>query len=207
MECDKPLPLTEFDRVTVSESTQMIKAVIPFLDTSTKKTICVFIRFQELMQTIEFFKKPFHTESTSSFYRSNFTMKDILYETMPYISKADEDTFNMMQNFMEMFNVFNMYKDMDQSQDFQSIINIVKNMNDSNGTNTSDAPEHKGTDTGNDTNNNTMQNDRTAKDSTGSNANHTANPYQNLLSEEQKKLYEKFLSDIDQINFDDHKQE
>lgn len=246
MECDKPLPLTEFDRVTVSESTQMIKAVIPFLDASTKQTISVFIRFQELMQTIEFFKKPFHTESTSSFNRSNYTMQDILYVVMPYLSKSNEDTFNMFQNFMEMFNVINMYKDMDQSEDFQSIINMVKNMNDSNNSDTSD---NTGTETDNNSSNNDdkmssdknsnmnsninnmlnsfMNRNKNSNSSNNSDSNNnsnsnnnksndtdrnknkntdTVNPYSNLMSEDQKKLYDKYLNEIDNINFDNYKE-
>ena len=249
MDGDKPLPLTEFDRVTVSESTQMIKAVVPFLDTSTKKTISIFIRFQELMQTIDFFKKPLHAESTTSFNRSNFTLKDILYETMPYFSKSNEDTFNTFQSFMEMFNVFNMYKDMDQSQDFQSIINMVKNMNDPN---ISDAFNNMGMNAGSESsksdekaknngsenqsanendnssensNNNTNRkknwntsdnsskhsNENTDKNmknnvsSSPNNNNEAASSLNNMMSAEQKKLYDKYLSEIENINFDNYK--
>ena len=296
MDCDKPLPLTEFDRLTVSESTQMIKAVVPFLDTSTKKTISIFIRFQELMQTIEYFKKPIHAESTTSFNRSNFTMKDILYETMPYFSKSTENTLNTFQNFMDMFNVINMYKDMDQSQDFQSIINMVKNMNDPNITeafnnmgmdssgefsksdnnmnDNSSKNEHdnkhdnenkhdssnkhdngnkhdsgnkhdnenrhnsgnkhdnenrhesSNLDKCNDKSNTDKYNDKSNADKSNEKSNldknngktninninsdlnnsaEVASPFSNMMSAEQKKLYDKYLSEIENINFDNYK--
>ena len=283
MDGDKPLPLTEFDRVTVSESTQMIKAVVPFLDTSTKKTISIFIRFQELMQTIDFFKKPLHAESTTSFNRSNYTMKDILYETMPYFPKSTEDTLNTFQSFMEMFNVINMYKDMDQSQDFQSIINMVKNMNDPNisdafnnmgmpagsefskddnktkdnsnenvesikndeSSKNGDSSKHtnnnstmkdnlnnitNNTNHSNDNNNKNSYNNSTMKDnfnnkgnynkksndnnnrnvrndvnSNLNNNNEAASSLNNMMSAEQKKLYDKYLSEIETINFDNYK--
>jgi len=229
MDCEKPLPLTEFDRLTVSESTQMIKAVVPFLDTSTKKTISIFIRFQELMQTIEFFKKPLHAESTATFNRSNYTMKDILFETMPYFTKSTESTLNTFQNFMEMFNVINMYKDMDQSQDFQSIINMVQNMNDPN---VSDAFNNMGMNAGNDfsksdngvnenssTTENSHENSKdnsniNSKDNSNINNNVTSNldnnneatsSLSNMMSAEQKKLYDKYLNEIENINFDNYK--
>ena len=255
MDCDKPLPLTEFDRLTVSESTQMIKAVVPFLDTSTKKTISIFIRFQELMQTIEFFKKPLHAESTTTFNRSNYTMKDILLETMPYFPKSNEDTLNTFQSYMEMFNVINMYKDMDQSQDFQSIINMVKNMNDPN---ISDAFNNMGMDAGNEfSQNDNKTKDNTKKDSSSkspndniknysssknpndnmnsnikgnininnnsnknsndnikSNTNNITNDFtnssnatsslNNMMTAEQKKLYDKYINEIENINFDNY---
>ena len=231
MDGDKPLPLTEFDRLTVSESTQMIKAVVPFLDASTKKTISIYIRFQELMQTIEYFKKPLHAESTTSFDRSNFTMKDFLYETMPYLPKSTGDTLSSLQGFMEMFSMINMYKDMDQSQDFESIINMVKNMNDPN---ISEAFSNMGMGAGSDfskSDNNTKDNNSKTDNSSedpndnfsgndNGNGNDTDNdngngntynsdeaavPYSNMMSAEQKTLYDKYLSEIENINFDNYK--
>lgn len=211
MECDKPLPLTEFDKVTISETTQMAKAIIPFLDTSTKKMVSMMIRFQEMMQTMDFFNKTIHTESMETFTRKDFTINDILSEAMPYCSKETAEQFKAMQNMMEMFNVFNMYKDMEQSPEFQNIINMVNSMKDSENPD----PLNK-TDIDPDKNNaaffnnffhNTMNKDNTQsnnKESSKNNesSNSVAKSLNNMMNDDQKKLYEKFLKEMEHINFD-----
>ena len=47
----KELPITEFDLRTVDESTQMFKAMIPFLDYQLQKPLSLIIRMNEFSQT------------------------------------------------------------------------------------------------------------------------------------------------------------
>jgi hypothetical protein len=50
----KELPITEFDLRTVDESTQMFKAMIPFLDYQLQKPLSLIIRMNEFSQTLRF---------------------------------------------------------------------------------------------------------------------------------------------------------
>ena len=50
----KELPITEFDLRTVDESTQMFKAMIPFLDYQLQKPLSLIIRMNEFSQTLHF---------------------------------------------------------------------------------------------------------------------------------------------------------
>ena len=43
----KELPITEFDLRTVDESTQMFKAMIPFLDYQLQKPLSLIIRMND----------------------------------------------------------------------------------------------------------------------------------------------------------------
>lgn len=122
------LPLTEFDQETLSESTQMTKALIPFLNFQMQKTLSIIIRFQELMQTIDYFKKPIHQTSGSVFHKSDASMDEILKAVGHYCGKSYAKNFDMILNIMKMTNVVNMYKDMEQNPDFSNIINAVKGM-------------------------------------------------------------------------------
>ena len=51
----KELPITEFDLRTVDESTQMFKAMIPFLDYQLQKPLSLIIRMNEFSQTLRFY--------------------------------------------------------------------------------------------------------------------------------------------------------
>ncbi len=52
------LPLTEFDSFTVNQALQMFKAMIPFLDYPLQRTLSLFIRINELWQTMRFYSSP-----------------------------------------------------------------------------------------------------------------------------------------------------
>lgn len=53
----KELPITEFDLRTVDESTQMFKAMIPFLDYQLQKPLSLIIRMNEFSQTLRFYNR------------------------------------------------------------------------------------------------------------------------------------------------------
>lgn len=53
----KELPITEFDLRTVDESTQMFKAMIPFLDYQLQKPLSLIIRMNEFSQTLHFYNR------------------------------------------------------------------------------------------------------------------------------------------------------
>jgi hypothetical protein len=62
----KELPITEFDLATLSESTQMLKAMIPFLDFELQKSFSMIIRITELQQTMEFYNNPYNYNAFSA---------------------------------------------------------------------------------------------------------------------------------------------
>ena len=49
---DKKTPITFFDILTVNQSIQMLKALVPFLDFDLQKNLAIIIRINELLQTI-----------------------------------------------------------------------------------------------------------------------------------------------------------
>ena len=60
------LPITEFDMITLNQTTQMFKALVPFLDYPLQRSISIFIRINELQQTMRFYNHPDNIQSFSS---------------------------------------------------------------------------------------------------------------------------------------------
>lgn len=54
----KELPITEFDMITLNQTTQMFKAMLPFLDYSMQRSLSLFIRMNEFQQTMQFYSHP-----------------------------------------------------------------------------------------------------------------------------------------------------
>ena len=88
----KELPITEFDLRTVDESTQMFKAMIPFLDYQLQKPLSLIIRMNEFSQTLHFYNRSpgnpaIRGQSSHAYINSIndiFTNDDFLNTVMPY---------------------------------------------------------------------------------------------------------------------------
>ena len=88
----KELPITEFDLRTVDESTQMFKAMIPFLDYQLQKPLSLIIRMNEFSQTLRFYNRSpgnpaIRGQSSHAYINSIndiFTNDDFLNTVMPY---------------------------------------------------------------------------------------------------------------------------
>lgn len=50
--------LTEFDEQTIGQSTQLLKAMVPFLESDKQRLFSIMIRFMELSMTIDYFSHP-----------------------------------------------------------------------------------------------------------------------------------------------------
>ncbi len=147
---DNKTPITLFDILTISQSLQMLKAILPFLDFDLQKNLALIIRINELRQTIEFFsdtknfctirscvKSPIITLYSSL---DNILCNDEIINTiMPYCPENYIGLIKNYKQFSKMSDVINLLNksgilfsnDADNSQniDFNNIINIAKSLN------------------------------------------------------------------------------
>ena len=130
------LIVTEFDIVTTKGSTQIIKALIPYLSPREQKMIGIIIRIWELIQTLRFFEK----QEFSS--HKNTDILDLNPELVRHIKKyCTPETQHMLDmilqfmNMSELMNIMNMFeKDStdntpDSENPLGNIMNIFKTMN------------------------------------------------------------------------------
>lgn len=110
------MPITEFDQKTIGNSTQMLKAIIPFLDIKEQKLFGIMIRAIELNMTMEFFSKNRLPSCTFGIRDSN----DILSEIKNYCSPEEKQQFDMMMGMMKVQQMQNASSPMDMMSGFLS---------------------------------------------------------------------------------------
>ena len=116
----KIFPITEFDSMTLPASMHIFKAIIPFMDYNLQRTTSTFVRANELMHTINFYKNPSSVRAFSSCSNdfrisANSSMQDILSNDniinmiMKYCPEETENMINQFRNYSKMSDLFNMY--------------------------------------------------------------------------------------------------
>lgn len=205
MNCKAPMPMTEFDMATLDDSTQMMKAIIPYLSFPMQKSMAVMVRIKELTDTIRCYNqgRVFPDKSGAG-------QAEMLSALGRYCSPDIQNNINMMNQMMQFSNAMNLYKDMEQSPEFMNIINMMNEAGsqtnnttyageditnaagDTDSTNISDAAGNtNAADTANDSNAagimNTMNNQ--SPDAV----------LQGMMNDEQMEMYNDYLNEIDEI--------
>lgn len=133
---NKDLIVTEFDLLTTKGSTQILKALIPFLAPREQKMIGIIIRIWELIQTIRFFEKqtfPHHGKQSGLDFNP-----ELVQHIKKYCTPDSQHMIDMILQFMnmsELMNIMNMFenetpeKNSNSGNDFGNIMNIFQTMN------------------------------------------------------------------------------
>lgn len=122
----KSYPLTEFDTLTLHPATQMLKAMIPFLDYPIQRQFSLFIRVNELWQTINFLKNPdsltaFSAQFNSTVHAPVHSLNDILNndvlldKLLVYCPENYASMINSFRQFSKMSELFNLFNDFGDS--------------------------------------------------------------------------------------------
>lgn len=136
----KELPITEFDMLTIDESTQMFKAMIPFLDYPLQKTLSLIIRANEFSQTLRFYNTPLNsmtlkTQSTSHTYINSindmFTNDDFLNTVMQYCPEKYAKMIDQFRSFSKVSEIMNLFQGFDEGTDLFNNPIILNMMNQS----------------------------------------------------------------------------
>ena len=102
-------PMTMFDYMVSSRENNMLKAFLPYIDRDFQPMLATYIKYTELMATIELFnhnKNVFGRKSESP----DFT--ELLSSMLPYVSPEERDAFESINNIRNAMDMFETYKDM-----------------------------------------------------------------------------------------------
>ena len=125
---EKKTPITFFDILTVNQSIQMLKALIPFLDFDLQKNLAIIIRINELLQTIDFYKSTKNFCQIRSCIKSpiltpfssldNILCNDEIINTIiPYCPDEYISLLKNYKQFSKMSDIMNIFSKMDSSSD------------------------------------------------------------------------------------------
>lgn len=150
----KKTPITFFDILTINQTTQMLKALIPFLDFDIQKNLAMIIRINEFNQTMAFFndtknfckirsciKAPIITLHSSL---DNILCNDEIINTIyPYCPENYAQILKNYKNFSKMSDIMNILNEnpsfceninkqtngFPDLKNIQDIANIAKSLN------------------------------------------------------------------------------
>lgn len=141
---DATKAILAFDTLYTTNHMQMLKLLLPYLECDQQQKLAVFIKWQELLFTMNFFK-----QYSASLYSTDFQKKkDLNLQTLlpllsPYCNEREKSIlsqFSQMQNMMEMYQNMSEYMPMIQqmmssmgssggnSGSPDSMMDMVKNM-------------------------------------------------------------------------------
>lgn len=101
MERKPPLPMTPFDLIISTDSMQMMKLMLPYLPPSSQKLFAIYIKFQELTHTMNYFNS-FHTGLRRDSGKGPPDLTSILDDIRPYMNEKDAGALEQMTNMLHM---------------------------------------------------------------------------------------------------------
>lgn len=125
---DKNITLTTFDINTIGDSTQMIKALIPYLEPESQRMVAILVRIRELMLTIRYFSNP-------NLKKQSFSSNDeMLKQLKKFCSPEMANMIDMMMKFLSMSEMMNVLSGIEglnsENSGMSDILNLFGMMKD-----------------------------------------------------------------------------
>lgn len=165
MDSNERSKVIAFDTLFCTNHIQMLKIILPYMDNQTQKSMAVYIKFLELNYTIEFLKKHPFSLCGCMEKESPPDLFKMCSELLPYCTENEKKQLEQIRSVFQGMEMYReMSKTMDLMKDFMPDINEF-------------------------TNSTSPQSDQTS-DSSGSFD--MMNLLMNMLTPEQKQMYEMF---------------
>lgn len=210
---------TDFDKVTTTNHIQILKTVLPYVDRGSQQYLSVYIKVKELFYTVSFFQEGNYIENYNSCNKeSSFPINSPLLSALPidiaallnsdFISKikpfCNEEEMSMVNQIQTMIQAYEMYKTYSSVMgNFSDINNIFStgainpDMLKQFGSFFNQKSEEAQKADSSTTNKQESQPNESQPNETPSHESNGPSPdfLMNFLDEDQKVIYNKFLSD------------
>ena len=158
-----------FDMLYTTNHMKILKLLLPYLESEYQKKLAVFIKWQELMFTLSFFKQYSASLYSPDFKRSKkLDLNTLISLLTPYCNESEK---NIISQFSQMQNMMNM---MEQIQVYMPMIQQFMASMSGDGTN-QDSINPGGFDLG---------------------GNNMMNMLKNMMSEEQQAMFSMFMDEV-----------
>lgn len=189
MDSDERNKVIAFDTLFCTNHIQMLKVILPYMDSQTQKSMAVYIKFLELNYTIEYFKRHPYSVCGCMERDSSPDFQKMCSELLPYCTESERKQIEQIRGF---FQSMEMYKEMSKTMDMMKDImpdmaSFMDNFSE-NGASPSFFEENDAPGTRND-------GCPSSEDSPGPGGFNMMNMLMNMLTPEQKQMYEMFGGD------------
>ncbi len=97
--------LSLYDNRLQSKEINILKNILPFLDSTAQKNISMMISYLQLQKTMEYFENPENTMQICAMEKKNSTV-DILNVIRTYCSDAEQKQIDQVLNAMQMMSTY-----------------------------------------------------------------------------------------------------
>lgn len=128
MSTRKTPPKTPFDNLVSSTQLDMMKLFLPFMPPASQSYFALYIKFQELQETIRFFQHfPEGLRSSDDSNDPNANT-DFISIIKPYLPEENLEMFDNISNMMNMMEMMKQMQAMSNDTDADSSMDFLKNM-------------------------------------------------------------------------------
>ena len=100
---EKDLKLTDLDYAIADHHMQMLKAAIPYMKIPEQRSLSIFIKWEELIRTMNFFSENDDgMMSICSLDENHTSPADMLAALKPYANQAEQDLIDILSNILQM---------------------------------------------------------------------------------------------------------
>lgn len=135
MNSGEGISATMFDSIISDKKLQIIKAAIPYIPIGEQKFISIYVKLEELRNTMDIFKQPSVGEvGICSLPNEARNPSEMLNAIKTYCNDYERELLDLLTNFMSAFRIYNSYKGQNnnnnQSGPFDNInpMAAIKNM-------------------------------------------------------------------------------
>ena len=131
MEKRPPLPMTQLDMLVTTQELQMMKLMLPYIPSSYRGILAIYLKFTEFQNTLRLFKSSGGASSEDIMKsRDIHSPADILEDLRPFMNPGDMDSFDMMMNAMNMMKGMNTsdFSDLGNSEEMSDMMNMFDNI-------------------------------------------------------------------------------
>lgn len=100
---EKDLKLTDLDYAIADHHMQMLKAAIPYMKIPEQRSLSIFIKWEELVRTMNFFSENDDgMMSICSLDENHTSPADMLASLKPYANQSEQDLIDILSNILQM---------------------------------------------------------------------------------------------------------
>lgn len=100
---EKDLKLTDLDYAIADHHMQMLKAAIPYMKIPEQRSLSIFIKWEELVRTMNFFSENDDgMMSICSLDENHTSPADMLAALKPYANQSEQDLIDILSNILQM---------------------------------------------------------------------------------------------------------
>lgn len=98
---ERDLKLTDLDYAIADHRLQMLKAAIPYMEVTQQRTMSMFIKWNEMMRTMNFFNEnDMGMMNVCSLDQNQVTPADMLEAVKPYANQREQELIDLMSKFL-----------------------------------------------------------------------------------------------------------